>query len=112
MRVDIHQPGLNIGNARRVMRGLGFVQQACALEIGFQYDLDEAFRTVRCLLRETADTPARRDRDGAGLKRQFAPYRTEQRRFTDAVAPDEADARAGDDLRRAVIDQKPSGNPD
>ena len=35
-----------------------------------------------------------------------------QRRFADAVAADEADARAGHDLRRAVVDQKPSGNPD
>jgi hypothetical protein len=27
MRVDIHQPGLNVGDAGRIVRGLGFVQQ-------------------------------------------------------------------------------------
>ena len=35
-----------------------------------------------------------------------------QRRFADAVAADKADARAGHDLRGAVIDQKPPGDPD
>ncbi len=35
-----------------------------------------------------------------------------QRRFADAVAADEADARAGHDLHRAVVDQEPPGNAD
>ena len=48
----------------------------------------------------------------AGFGRQFAANRVKQRRFADAVAADEADARAGHDLHRAVIDQKPSGDPD
>ena len=51
-------------------------------------------------------------RDAAGLGRQFAADGVKQRRFADAVAADEADARAGHDLRGAMIDQKPSGNPD
>ena len=56
--------------------------------------------------------PARRDRDAAGFGRQIAADRVEQRRFADAVAADKADARAGHDLHRAVVDQKPSGDPD
>ena len=48
----------------------------------------------------------------AGFGRQLAADRVEQRRFADAVAADKADARAGHDLHRAVVDQKPSGNPD
>ena len=41
----------------------------------------------------------------AGFDRQFAADRGKQRRFADAVAADKADARAGHDLHRAVIDQ-------
>ncbi len=99
MRVDVDQPGLNVGDAGRIVRGLGLAQQRFALEIGLQHDLDEAFRAVGRFLRETADAPARRDRDGAGFGRQFAADRGKQRRFADAVAADEADARAGHDLR-------------
>jgi len=88
------------------------MQQRLPLQIGLQHHRDQAFRTVRRFLGETADTPARRDGDGAGLGRQFAADRAEQRRFTDAVAADEADAGAGHDLRGAVVDQKPSGDPD
>jgi hypothetical protein len=35
-----------------------------------------------------------------------------KRRFADAVAADEADARAGHDLHRTVVDQEPPGNAD
>ena len=44
-------------------RGLGFVQQRVALEIGLQHDVDQAFRPVGRFLREAADAPARRNRD-------------------------------------------------
>jgi hypothetical protein len=42
----------------------------------------------------------------------LAANRLEQRRFAGPVAADQTDARAGHDLRGAMIDQKPSGNPD
>ena len=92
--------------------GFGFAQQRVALEIGLEHDVDQAFRPVGRFLREAADAPARRDGDGAGFGRQFAADRVKQRRFADAVAADQADARAGHDLHRAVVDQKPSGDPD
>ena len=94
------------------LRSLGFAHQGFALEVGLQHDFDQAFRAVGSFLREAADPPARRDRDGAGFGRQFAADRVKQRRLADPVAADEADARAGHDLHGAVIDQKPSGNPD
>ena len=112
MRVDVHEPGLDFGDPVGIVRGFGFAQQGIALEIGLEHDLDQAFRAVGRLLCEAADAPAWRDGDGAGLGRQLAADRVKQRRFADAVAADEADARAGDDLRGAMIDQKPSGNPD
>ena len=112
MRVDVHEPGLDVGNARMIVRGLGFGQQRIALEIGLQHDIDQAFRAVGRFLRETANTPARRDRDRAALGRQLASDRMEQRRFADAVAADKTHACARHDLNRAVVDQKPSGDPD
>ena len=51
-------------------------------------------------------------RDAAGFGRQVAADRVKQRRFADAVAADEADARTGHDLHGAVVDQEPPGNPD
>ena len=96
----------------RIVRGLCFAHQGLALEVGLEHDFEQAFRAVRSFLREAADAPARRDRDGAGFGRQFAPDRVKQRRLADAVAADEADARAGHDLHGAMIDQKPPGNPD
>ena len=112
MGVDVDEPGLDFGDPVRIVRGLGFAQQGVALEIGLEHDLDQAFRSVGRFLREAADAPARRDGDGAGFGRQLAADRVKQRRFADAVAADKADARAGHDLRRAIVDQKPSGNPD
>ena len=112
MRVDVDEPGLDIGDARRIVRGLGFGQQRVALQVGLQHDRDQALRAVGRFLRETADTPAGRDRDGTGFGRQLAANRMEQRRFADAIAADKTHARARHDLNRAVIDQKPSGNAD
>ena len=112
MRVDVDEPGLDFGNPMRIVRGVGFLEQRVALEIGLEDDVDQALRPVRCFLREAADPPARRNGDGAGLKRQFAANGVKQRRFPRAVAADQADARAGHDLGGAMIDQKPSGNPD
>ena len=112
MRVDIDQPGLDLGDAVRIMRRLRLVQQRIALDIGLEHDLDQALRPVRRLLGKAADSPARRQRDGAALGRHVAADGGKQRRFADAVTADEADARAGHDLHRAAVDQKPSGDAD
>lgn len=112
MRVDVDQPGLDFGNPVRIVGGFRFLQQRVALQIGLQHHVDEAFRAVGRFLREAADAPAGRQGDASGFKRQVAADRVKQRRFADPVAADKADARAGNDLYRAVVDQEPSGNPD
>ena len=112
MGVDVDEPCLDFRDPVRIMGGLGFPEQRIALEVRFQHDFDQTLRTGRRFLRKTADPPARRDRDGAGLRRQLAANRLEQRRFAGTVAADKTDARAGHDLRGAMIDQKSSGNPD
>ena len=106
MSVDVDQPGLDFRDSVRVARDVGFLQQSIALEVGLQYDVDQAFRPIGCLLRETADAPARWDRDGSALGRQFAADRFEQGRFAGAIPPDQANPRAWYDLRGAVINQK------
>ncbi len=110
--VDVDKPGLDFRNPVRIMGGVGFAQQGVALEVGPEHDFQQALRPVRGFLRQTADAPARRNGDGAGLGRQLAANGVEQRRFAGTVAADQADAGARHDLRRAVIDQKPSGDPD
>ncbi len=112
MRVDVHEAGLDVGDALRIVRGFRFMQQRGALQIGLENDLDQAFGTVGGFLRETADAPSRRNRDRTGLKRQFAANGVKQRRFSDAVAADEADACAGHDLHRALVDQQAACDPD
>ena len=112
MRVDVDEAGLDFGDPMRIVRAVGFLEQRVALKIGLQHDIDQALRSVRRFLREAADPPARRNGDGAGLKRQFATNGLKQRRLPRAIAADQADARARHDLGRAMIDQKPSGNPD
>ena len=66
--VDVDEPGLDLGDPVRIVRGLGLAQQRVALEIGLQHDFDQAFRAVGRFLRKAADPPARRDRDRAGLR--------------------------------------------
>jgi hypothetical protein len=110
--VDVDEPGLDFGDPVRIVGGFGFAQQRVALEIGPEHDFDQAFRAVGRFLREAADPPARRDRDAAGFQRQIAADGVKQRGFADAVAPDEADARAGHDLGRTTVDQEPPGDPD
>ncbi len=105
MGVDVDQPGLDVGDPGRIVRGFGLVQQGFAFEIGLQHDTDQAFRAVGRLLGEAADAPARRDRDAAAFDRQIAADGVKQRRFTDPVAADKADPRAGHDLHGAVLDQ-------
>ena len=61
---------------------------------------------------KTANPPARWNCDAAGFRRQITTNGVKQRGFADAVAADEAHACARYDLYRAVVDQKPSGNPD
>ncbi len=112
MGVDIDEPRLDIGDPVRIVGGVGLPQQRIALEVRLEHHFDQAFRPVRGLLGEAADPPARRDRDGTAFDRQFAADRRKQRRFADPVAADEADAGARHDLRRAMVNQQPSGDPD
>ena len=58
--VDVDQPHLDLGDPVRILGGFGFIEQRVALQIGFQHDIDEAFRPIGRFLRQAADAPARR----------------------------------------------------
>jgi hypothetical protein len=92
------------------MGGLGLAQQGGALEIGGKYHLNEALWPVGCFLREAADAPARRNGDLSGFGWNVAADGLKQRRLSSAVAADQADPRAGNDLRGGMIDQQAAGN--
>ena len=72
VRVDIDKPGLDVGDAMRVLRSFGFLQQRGALDVGLEHDLDQAFRAIGCFLRQAAHAPARRNRNRSGFQRQIA----------------------------------------
>ncbi len=72
MGVDVHEPGLDFRDPVGIMGDIGFPQQGIALKVRLENDFNQAFRPVRGFLRKTADAPARRDCDGAGLRRQLA----------------------------------------
>src|SRR5262245_20768744 len=94
MRADVGKPGLDLSDAMRISRGLGFGQERATLAVGFEHDLDQAFGTVRRFLGEAADAGPRRQRDLAMLDRDVARNGAEQRGLSHPVAPDEPNPRA------------------
>jgi hypothetical protein len=112
VRADIGEPGLNLRNAMRVMRGFRFGQQVRALAMRLQHDLEQALRSVWRFLRQASDAPARRDFDVALLGGDVAGDDAEQRSLAGAVAADQADPRAGGDARRGAFQELAAGNAD
>ena len=112
MRVDVDEAGLDLRDAVRIGRALGFGEQRVALEVGLEHDGDQACGAVRGFLREAADAPARRQGHCAVLGRELAADHLEQGRLAGAIAPDQADARPGRDLHGTLVDQKASGEAD
>ncbi len=112
MRADIDEPGLDFGNAVRILRGLGFRQQRIALAMRPQHDVEQAFGPVRRFLRQPSDAPARWNLDIALLGRHIAGDHVEQRGLAGAVASDQADAGAGRNAGRGIFQQCAAGNAD
>ena len=112
MRADVGKPRLDLGNAMRVVRGLGLGEQFGALAVGGEHHVDQPLRAARRLLREAPDARARRQLDRAVLERQFVRDRAEQRGLADAVAADQPDARAGRDAHRRAVEQQAPGDAD
>ena len=107
MGVDVGEPGLDLGDAVGVGGGLGFGEQRAALDVGVEHEIDQASarrpappaRPSRCGRSSTSRSPP-------DFGRELAAHDAEQRRLAGAVAPDEADARAGRDGDAGVVDQQ------
>ena len=110
MSADIGEPGLDFGDAMRIVRGLGLGQKLAALGMRLEHDFEQTFRAVRRFLRQPADAPARRQFDAAVLGRYVAGDHVEQRGLAGAVAADQADAGAGRDAGGCAFKQRAAGN--
>src|SRR6185437_17042055 len=97
MSADIGEPGLDFGDAVRIVRGFGLGQELAALGMRLEYDLDQTFGAIRRFLRQPSETPARRQFDAAVLGRYVARDHVEQRGLAGTVAADEAHSGAGRD---------------
>ena len=110
MRVDVGEPRVHVGQPMSVVLLLGRSQQRGALGVGGEHHIQQALRSVRCLLGEPPDAGALRRRDAALLGAELAGDCAEQRGLAGSVAPNHADPRAGRDLRRRIVDEQAPGN--
>src|SRR5690242_14248824 len=94
MSADVRKPRLDLGDGMRVLRGLGFGEQARALGVGPEHDVDQTVRPARRFLREPPDAPALWEFDVALFGRVVTRDDVEQRRLAGSVAADETHARA------------------
>jgi hypothetical protein len=106
----IGEPGLDFGNAMRVLSGFRLFQELRALAVGLEHHLEQTLRAVRRFLRQTPDTPARRQFHAAVFGRNVAGHHVEQRGLAGAVAADKADPGAGDNAGRRSFKQCAAGN--
>ena len=96
---------MNFGDAMRILRGLGLVQQFCTLDVRSQHEIDQLARPARRLLLNAPHFRAPRQGDRTALGGDFARNQPEQRRLARAVAPDETNARALGQLRARAVEQ-------
>jgi hypothetical protein len=99
------RPGLDLGDAVGIGRGLGFLHQSGALEVGAQHDFDQRRLFGRRFLRDLADAGVLRDRDVTGFARHLAGDDPEQRRLSGAVRPHKPGLDARGQRQRGIVDQ-------
>jgi hypothetical protein len=102
---------LNLADARRIGRRLGFGHQTRAFEIGGKDKIDQALRPARRLLLDTAETRCPRERYRTRVRRELARDHFEQRRFSGAVAADEARAHVAGKGGGRLVEKNPRPEP-
>ena len=79
MGVDIGEPGLNVGDAVRIGRGLGLGEQGGALGIGGEHHLDQALRARRRFLRDLTDAGTSAARRSTPISGAISPVISRKR---------------------------------
>ena len=77
--VDIGKAGVDLGNAHAIGRRLRLLHQACALDIGGEHRLDQAFRSAGRFLRQDAKPRAVAQLDRAAIGMNLPGDHLEQR---------------------------------
>ena len=88
---DVGEALVDVGDAAGIVRRLRLGQQARALLVGGEHELDQAFRPARRFLRHPADAGGAGHVDAAVVGLQLARDQAQQRGLARAVAADEAD---------------------
>ena len=106
--VDILQPGLDFGDAVRVLGGIRFLQQRRPFHVRRQHRVEQGDLVRRYLLRDAADAGVGRQRDLAAVGLQLAADQAEQSGFAGAVAADQTDLVSGRNEGGGGFEQRPA----
>ena len=110
--IDIGEPHVDLGDAVGVGGGFGFGQQAAALGVGGQHDVDQAFRATGRFLRDPADAGALGQADVAIVGRELAGDQAQQGGLAGAIAADEADLVASGNGGGRLVEQGAAFHPE
>jgi hypothetical protein len=111
MRRNIDEARLNLADASRIGRGLGFGHQTRAFEIGGKDEIDQVLRPARRLLLDTAESHCTGERYGTRIRREFARNHFEQCCLSGAVAADEAHPRVRWQGHGRLVEKNPRPEP-
>ncbi len=110
MGVDIGQSGMDLGDSLGFGGSLGLGQQGGPFLVGGQHGFQQALRTVRRFLRDTADSRPSGQGDGARIRRLIAGDDPEKGRLAAAVAANQTGLVAGRQGQPRVLEQDTAGD--
>ena len=111
MRLDLDEPGLDLGEAQRLRPGFPLGEQPRPLSVGGEHRLERGPLPARRLLGEKADATAARQFDRPVIGLQDAADQVEKGRFPGAVAADQPDLCPFVNLGMRIVEQPAPGAP-
>ena len=111
MGADVDEAGLDLGDAMRIGRGFGLDQQARALLVGFQHEVDQRAGAARRFLLDAAQPRAGWIIDRPVLGGELAGNHAEEGGLAGAVAAHEADAGIGRQGDGRLVEQQSRPQP-